>query len=98
MHITIRFQAPARCSSIHSKHLFDAPPLLAPKLGIPAPVEAVIMRALAKDLEERQPDTAAFGRELQEAERHKQALEAEFRRAEEESRLLASKQQREREE
>lgn len=50
-----------------AKHLHEPPPPFPKALQIPAAVEAVCFRALAKNREHRQPDATAFNRELQAA-------------------------------
>src|ERR1044072_8493750 len=50
-----------------SKHLHEPPPHFAPSLGVSAAIEAVCLRALAKNGDQRQPDAIAFGRDLQKA-------------------------------
>ena len=52
-------------TGIVAKHLTETPPPL-PTHGVILPaLETVIMRALAKDANARQPDATAFARELQ---------------------------------
>lgn len=50
-----------------SKHLHEPPPHFPPALAVPAAIESVCLRALAKNPEQRQPDAIAFGRDLQKA-------------------------------
>ena len=50
-----------------SKHLHEPPAPFPESLGVPHVLEAVCLRALAKDRNQRQPDAIAFGRELQNA-------------------------------
>jgi serine/threonine protein kinase len=50
-----------------AKHLNAPPPPFPEGLQIPALLESVCLRALAKDRNQRQPDALAFGRELQNA-------------------------------
>lgn len=54
-------------ADIISMHLRDKPPPFQTNLGIAPRIEAVIMRALAKDGSARQPDAATLSRELKEA-------------------------------
>ncbi|HJQ24452.1 MAG TPA: protein kinase [Blastocatellia bacterium] len=54
-------------TGVVAKHLTEPPPPLPVQLGVPASVEAVIARALAKDRNQRQADATAFARELQTA-------------------------------
>ena len=54
-------------TGVVAKHLMEPPPPFAYQLGVPASVEAVIGRALAKDRNLRQADAAEFARELQAA-------------------------------
>ncbi|MFL6275198.1 MAG: protein kinase domain-containing protein [Blastocatellia bacterium] len=54
-------------TGVVAKHLTDLPPPLPHQLNVPAAVEAVIGRALAKDRNLRQADATAFARELQAA-------------------------------
>jgi serine/threonine protein kinase len=51
-------------TGVIAKHLTQAPPPLHPTLKIPRPVEAVLMRALAKDPQARQEDAAEFAHDL----------------------------------
>ena len=63
---TIPFDAPT-AMGIFSKHLFDPPEPLrvrAPARGIPAPVEEVVLRAMAKEPGERFPTMAEMSRAL----------------------------------
>ena len=60
------FNAPTPTGVI-AKHLTQAPPPLHPTLKIPRPVEAVLMRALAKDPQARQEDAAEFAHDLETA-------------------------------
>src|SRR5918911_542131 len=55
-------------TGVMAKHLFDPPPPLPEDLHIPAELEAVVMRALAKEPEARPEDAIALGRELQAVE------------------------------
>jgi serine/threonine protein kinase len=50
-----------------AKHLHEPPPPLPKSLEVPPALEAVCLRALAKDRNQRQPDAIAFGRDLQTA-------------------------------
>lgn len=50
-----------------SKHLHEPPPPFPSELQIPPALEAVCLRALAKDSHQRQSDAIVFGRELQTA-------------------------------
>ncbi len=50
-----------------SKHLHEPPPLFPRSFEISPALEAVCMRALAKDRNQRPPDAIAFGSELQKA-------------------------------
>ncbi|HEY9230902.1 MAG TPA: serine/threonine-protein kinase, partial [Blastocatellia bacterium] len=54
-------------TGVVAKHLTEPPPPLPFQLNVPAAVEAVIARALAKDRNLRQADATAFARELQTA-------------------------------
>ena len=54
-------------TGVVAKHLMEPPPPLPFELRVPAPVEAVIGRSLAKDRNLRQADATAFARELQTA-------------------------------
>ena len=54
-------------AGLMGKHLHEAPPALAPDLGILPALEAVCRRALAKNPDERQADAIVFSRELQAA-------------------------------
>jgi ketosteroid isomerase-like protein len=54
-------------TGVVAKHLMEPPPPFASQLGVPASVEAVIGRALAKDRNMRQADATVFARELQTA-------------------------------
>ena len=54
-------------TGVVAKHLTEAPPPLPEQLGLPPLVEAVIMRALAKDPEARPTDATTLARELQAA-------------------------------
>lgn len=62
------FNAPTPTGVI-ARHLTQAPPPLHATLNIPRAVEAVLMRALAKDPQARQVDATAFARELEMAVR-----------------------------
>ncbi len=57
----------ATATGIVAKHLTETPPPLPVSLRISSAIEAVIMRALAKDPQARQSDAAEFSRELQSA-------------------------------
>jgi serine/threonine protein kinase len=50
-----------------TKHLTESPRPLPQKLGVLPAVEAVMMRSLSKDSDERQQNASAFARELQDA-------------------------------
>ena len=50
-----------------AKHLHEPPPPFPETLGVPKALEAVYLRALAKNPSERQPDAIVLGRELQSA-------------------------------
>jgi serine/threonine protein kinase len=50
-----------------AKHLHEPPPPFPESLQIPPALEAVCLRALAKDRNQRQPDALSFGRDLQNA-------------------------------
>jgi eukaryotic-like serine/threonine-protein kinase len=54
-------------TGVVAKHLMEPPPPLPYQLGVPASVEAVIGRALAKDRNLRQAEATGFARELQAA-------------------------------
>jgi eukaryotic-like serine/threonine-protein kinase len=54
-------------TGVVAKHLMEPPPPFAYQLGVPAAVEAVIGRSLAKDRNMRQADATVFARELQTA-------------------------------
>jgi serine/threonine-protein kinase len=54
-------------TGVVAKHLMEPPPPFPFQLGVPASVEAVIGRALAKDRNMRQSDATVFARELQTA-------------------------------
>lgn len=60
------FTAPTPTGVI-AKHLTQAPPPLHPTLKIPRPVEAVLMRTLAKDPNARPADALAFAQALETA-------------------------------
>ena len=60
------FSAPTPTGVI-AKHLTQAPPPLHPTLRIPPSIEAVLMRALAKDPAARPADALAFARALESA-------------------------------
>lgn len=62
------FTAPT-VMGVVTKHLTEPAPPLPPDAGIPYAVEDVCLRALAKDLHERQPDATTLARELQTAMR-----------------------------
>ena len=58
----------ARTSTgVVAKHLTETPPPLEKDLKVPPALEAVIMKALAKDADARQQDASAFAREIQTA-------------------------------
>jgi len=71
-------------TGVIAKHLFEPPPPLPPRLAVPSAIEEVIMRALAKDPAERQPNASALAHELREAEGRARAEEQQRRHAEEE--------------
>jgi len=50
-----------------AKHLQEPPPPFPHSYGIPAALEPIYQRAMAKDRNQRQPDAIAFGRELETA-------------------------------
>jgi serine/threonine protein kinase len=50
-----------------SKHLHEPPSPFPPSLQIPPAIQAVCLRALAKNRNQRQPDAIAFGRDLRKA-------------------------------
>jgi serine/threonine protein kinase len=79
-------------TGVIAKHLFDPPPPFPKDAQIPPALEAVIMRALAKQPDARPVDAGALGRELQEAEQ--QEREARQRRADEERQRVEAEQQR----
>jgi len=54
-------------TGVVAKHLMELPPPFPFQLGVPAAIEAVIGRALAKDRNLRQADALVFARELQTA-------------------------------
>lgn len=54
-------------TGVITKHLMESPPALPKKLGVPSAVEAVMMRALSKEPDERQQSASVFARELQDA-------------------------------
>lgn len=51
-------------TAIVAKHLTQSPPPLAKELGVPAKLEALLMRALAKEPGSRQSDATTLGKEL----------------------------------
>jgi serine/threonine protein kinase len=53
--------------SLITKHLSEAPRQFADSLRVPAALNEVCMRGLAKNREQRQADAISFGRELQDA-------------------------------
>lgn len=57
-------------AEIISKHLHAAPPVLPPSLGVTVELETVLMRALAKDPNERQANAATLSHELKSAAQH----------------------------
>ncbi|HZH91861.1 MAG TPA: serine/threonine-protein kinase [Pyrinomonadaceae bacterium] len=57
----------ANMTGVVTKHLTATPPPFAPDAGIPRALESVCLRALAKDVDARQPDATTLGRELQAA-------------------------------
>jgi serine/threonine protein kinase len=57
----------ASITGVVAKHLTETPPPLPPEAGIPRALEIVCLRALAKDVDARQPEATTFGRELQAA-------------------------------
>ncbi len=57
-------------TGIVAKHLTEPPPPLPSALSIPSAIEAVIMRALAKDPQARQSDATEMAREMQAAMAH----------------------------
>src|SRR5207253_2007134 len=79
-------------TGVMAKHLFDPPPPLPEDLHVHASLEAVVMRALAKEPDARPADAAALGRELQEAGQREH--EARQQRADEEQRRAEVEQQR----
>ena len=50
-----------------SKHLHEQPPPFPDFLSVPPAIQAVCLRALAKDRNQRQPDALALGRDLRKA-------------------------------
>jgi serine/threonine protein kinase len=54
-------------TGVIAKHLTEDPRPLPKDAGVPPALEAVVMRALAKEPEERQADASTFSRELQAA-------------------------------
>lgn len=57
----------ANITGVVAKHLMEAPPPFAPAAGVPHALEDVCRRALAKDVEARQPEATTLARELQAA-------------------------------
>ncbi len=57
----------ANITGVVAKHLTEAPPPFAPGAGVPRALEAVCRRALAKDVNARQPEATTLARELQAA-------------------------------
>jgi len=58
-------------ADIRAMHLRAAPPQLPPHLGVPAEVEGILMRALAKEPDERQMNASVLSRELKNALDHR---------------------------
>jgi serine/threonine protein kinase len=54
-------------TGVVAKHLMEAPPPMPQHLGVSTPLEDVILRALAKDPDQRPADASAFARGLQTA-------------------------------
>jgi len=52
-------------SGVISKHLYDAPAVLPPSLGLPRRISAAIMQSLAKDPEDRPQNATELARLLQ---------------------------------
>ncbi|HYO99138.1 MAG TPA: serine/threonine-protein kinase [Pyrinomonadaceae bacterium] len=57
----------ANITGVVTKHLTQAPPPLPPDAGIPRALESACLRALAKDVDARQPEATTLARELQAA-------------------------------
>ncbi|HEY1403024.1 MAG TPA: serine/threonine-protein kinase [Pyrinomonadaceae bacterium] len=57
----------ANITGVVTKHLTESPPPFAPVAGVPRALEDVCLRALAKDVDARQPEATTLGRELQAA-------------------------------
>ncbi|HLL74119.1 MAG TPA: protein kinase [Pyrinomonadaceae bacterium] len=57
----------ANITGVVTKHLTEVPPPLPPGAGVPLALEHVCRRALAKDVDSRQPDATTLARELQAA-------------------------------
>jgi serine/threonine protein kinase len=57
----------ATVTGVVAKHLTEQPPAFPTTLGVPAALEAVIRRSLAKDPNARQTDAIGFAKELQTA-------------------------------
>jgi len=57
----------ANITGVVTKHLTEPPPPLSPAVGVPRALEVVCMRALAKDVNARQPEATTLARELQAA-------------------------------
>ena len=55
----------ANITGVVTKHLTEAPRPFAPDAGIPRALESVCLRALAKDVNVRQPEATTLARELQ---------------------------------
>jgi serine/threonine protein kinase/glucose/arabinose dehydrogenase len=54
-------------TGVVTKHLTEAPRPFAPDAGVPRALESVCLRALAKDVNARQPEATTLGRELEAA-------------------------------
>jgi serine/threonine-protein kinase len=90
---------------VMAKHMTEPPPPLPADTGTPAPLQAVIVRALAKDPAERPADAAVLLRDLRAAEEEaahqraaaaRRAQEAEERRRQEEQAARAAEEARRR--
>ncbi|HEX9919455.1 MAG TPA: WD40 repeat domain-containing serine/threonine-protein kinase [Pyrinomonadaceae bacterium] len=57
----------ANITGVVTKHLTEPPPPFAPGAGVPGALEDVCRRALAKDVDARQPEATTLARELQAA-------------------------------